>query len=69
MGSCVSTTDNTNQTLRIGLNPPIVPSKSEPPPTVAKTSARSNTSRLRTLAMRDIKGFKKSDSISNFYDI
>ena len=70
MGPCISTANTSNQTLRIGLNPPNVASyKSEPPPTIAKTSARSNQSRLRTLAMRDIKGFKKSDSISNFYDI
>jgi len=24
---------------------------------------------MRTLAMKDIKGFKRSDSIENFYDI
>jgi hypothetical protein len=24
---------------------------------------------MRTLAMKDIKGFKRSDSIDNFYDI
>lgn len=36
---------------------------------VAKTSARSSQNKLKTLAMRDIKGFKKSDSIENFYDI
>ena len=36
---------------------------------VARSSARSNQTRMRTLAMKDIKGFKRSDSIENFYDI
>ena len=53
MGSCFSSTTSTT----------------EDSPKVAKTSARSSQNKLRTLAMRDIKGFKKSDSIENFYDI
>ena len=72
MGSCVSTVNNHEggNTVKIGLNtPPVTTSKSEPPPTTAKTSARSNQSRLRTMALKDIKGFKRSDSIENFYDI
>ena len=72
MGSCVSTVNNQGgSTVKIGLDTPPVAasSKSEPPPTTAKTSARSNLNRLRTMALKDIKGFKKSDSIENFYDI
>jgi hypothetical protein len=38
-------------------------------PRIAKTSARSLQNHMKTLAMRDIKGFKKSDSVENFYDI
>lgn len=38
-------------------------------PRIAKTSARSSQNHMKTLAMRDVKGFKKSDTVENFYDI
>jgi hypothetical protein len=41
----------------------------EQQPKIARSSARSGVNRMRTLTMKDIKGFKRSDSIQNFYDI
>ena len=38
-------------------------------PRIAMSSARSQLNQMKTLAMKDIKGFKKSDTVENFYDI
>ena len=38
-------------------------------PRIAKTSARSSSNQMNTLALKDIRGFKRSESVENFYDI
>jgi len=63
MGPCASKTETVRtgplEVIHLNLQ------KLEETPRIAKTSARSSTrSSMRTLSTRDIKGFKKSDSIT-----
>ena len=59
MGGCMSN----NKTIRVK---PTNSSSAR----IATTSARNTLSRVNSLAMKDVKGFRKSESsITNFYDI
>ena len=67
MGLCQSATKSDGSYSQEPVR--VLPLDGESKSKVARSSARSNQTRMRTLAMKDIKGFKRSDSIENFYDI